>query len=161
MSNLFTRLALGLTLDGSRSRQHSTLSTTAPALWSLSSKPLTHPPPTSIILRLSKTSIVRQLYEPYARPLAGVVRGLPTSWEPTKAIMLTSRAVVAIAWSPCSKFVALAHREPAVIEILDAITLGRIKTFPSTDTAELQPHGLPAEPRYLHRYQRMRCSSVP
>ena len=92
----------------------------------------------SALLLSPRTSIVRQLYEPYTRPLARVVRGLPDSWEPTAATAHRPQRVAAVAWSPCSKFVALAYGQLAVVEILDATTLGRMKTFsPSPDGTQL------------------------
>ena len=74
-----------------------------------------------------RTSIVRELYKQYARPLTRVTRGLPTSWEPIVATMYRSDFRGEAAWSPCNRFIAVATTKN--VEILDAVTLERLKTF--------------------------------
>ena len=52
-----------------------------------------------------RTSIIRDRYKQYARPLTKVVCRLPTSWEP--ATMCWSSRVHTVAWSPCNRFIAI------------------------------------------------------
>ena len=75
-----------------------------------------------------KNSTVRKLYEPYARPSVRVVCGIPTSWEPAVATVRHHGEIRQAAWSPCSRYIAVSCRSPT-IEILDAVTLGRLHTF--------------------------------
>jgi len=74
-----------------------------------------------------RTSIVHELYKPYVRPLARVVYGLPISWEPIVATVRHRDRVKKVAWSPCSRFIAVALSES--IEVLDAVTLERLHSF--------------------------------
>lgn len=60
-----------------------------------------------------------------------VVQGVPTSWELTISTKYFCGRVSAVTWSPCSRFIAFAQCSSAKIEILDAKTLGRIRTFTS------------------------------
>ena len=79
-----------------------------------------------------RTSIVRRLYEQHADPLARVVHGLPNSWEPSIAATRVSAGIHTAVWSPCSRFIAIGWGRPSTtIEILDAVTLGRLATFDS------------------------------
>ena len=75
-----------------------------------------------------KDSIVRKLYERYARPFARVMRGIPTSWEPAVATIRHDGDIHQTAWSPCSRYIAVSCGS-STIEILDAGTLGRLHTF--------------------------------
>ena len=77
------------------------------------------------------TSIVHELYKPYARPLVRVVRGLPASWEPIVSAPEPYTTVAAVAWSPCSRFIAVGRGNPYIIEILDHVTLERLGAFES------------------------------
>ena len=81
----------------------------------------------SALLLSPQTSITRRLYKQYAHPFARVVRGLPESWEPISASANLVNFEGYTAWSPCSKFIAIAKRGST--EILDAVTLNRLKTF--------------------------------
>ena len=73
-----------------------------------------------------RTSIVWRLYE-HARPTARVVHGVPTSWEPSITAKKFPSPITTAVWSPCSRFIAIAWgRFKATIEILDAVTLGRL-----------------------------------
>ena len=74
---------------------------------------------------------MRNLYKQYGCPLVRVVRGLPTSWELTAATMYSEMPLAAAAWSPCGRFIALVLVSSATIEIVDATTLRRVKTFTS------------------------------
>ena len=74
-----------------------------------------------------QTSIVRDLYKQYARPLAMVARGLPLSWEPVVATVHLEDFTGEATWSPCNRFIAAIRRRS--VEILDAVTLNRLSTF--------------------------------
>ena len=74
-----------------------------------------------------QTSIVRDLYKQYARPLARVVRGLPFSWEPAVASAHLDGFHGRTVWSPCNKFFAVVRDQS--VEVLDAETLNRLNTF--------------------------------
>ena len=82
----------------------------------------------SALLLSPKTSIVRKLYGPQANPLARVVQGVPTSWEPSIATTSFPRTVRAVAWSLCSRFIAISRGSSDNIAILDAVTLKQIHT---------------------------------
>ena len=75
------------------------------------------------------TSTIHELYKPYARPLARIVQGFPISWEPIVATVRHPGQFSKAVWSPCSRYLAVSCSRPATIEILDAVTLGRIHTF--------------------------------
>src|ERR1700679_4166452 len=80
----------------------------------------------SALLLCPKESIVRKLYGPQAKPMARVIQGIPTSWDPSIATKRFSRKILSIAWSPCSRFIAAALEESSEIVILDAATLGHL-----------------------------------
>ena len=74
-----------------------------------------------------KTSMVCEIYKQYACPLARVVHGLPISWEPVVATVYHEDFSNVAAWSPCSKFIAVARS--GAVEICDAVTLSLLKSF--------------------------------
>ena len=77
-----------------------------------------------------QTSIVREVYARYARPLARVVRGLPDSWGTVVATMHygdLDDAYNTAVWSPCSRFIAVLKF--STIQVLDAVTLKRLNTI--------------------------------
>ena len=80
-----------------------------------------------------QTSIIRDRYKKYARPLTRVIWGLPTLWEPTVATMYWDASVGAVAWSPCSRFIATARSGPSTVQLLDAATLGLLHVFQPTN----------------------------
>ena len=87
-----------------------------------------------------RTSIVRKRFKPYARPFARVVHGLQTSWEPIVPDVNDRGEVSALAWSPCSRFVAVAwyNRGTSRVEVLDGTTLEPLSTFrPLTPSSRL------------------------
>ena len=75
-----------------------------------------------------QASIVRQLYIPHARPLTRIAHGLPTSWDPSIMAEGVASLTSTAAWSPCSKFIAVAWDSgmETTITILDAVTLERL-----------------------------------
>ena len=84
-----------------------------------------------------RTSTVYRLYEPYARPLARVVQGIPISWEPVVATVRHCGDICEVAWSPCSRYIATSSYK--TVEILDAVTLEQLHTLnsPQQNTTRL------------------------
>ena len=73
---------------------------------------------------------MRRLYGPYTYPLARIVHGLPNSWDQSIATMKFPSLIDTAIWSPCSRFIAIVWgRSKAMIETLDAVTLGRLATL--------------------------------
>jgi len=71
--------------------------------------------------------MVWKLYKQYIHPLARVMRGLPISWGPNLATTKHSLIVNTVAWSSCSRFIAVGLYGRT--EVLDAVTLERLHTF--------------------------------
>ena len=64
--------------------------------------------------------------------MATVVQGIPASWDSTIASIRFPSEICAVVWSPCSRFIAIAHDEEPEITILDAVTLQKLHTmYPS------------------------------
>ena len=76
-----------------------------------------------------KTSKVHETYKRYAHKLTRVVHGLPVSWEQVVATTFDIGYGSKVAWSPCSRFIAVAKFE--AVEIRDAATLNLLSTFKS------------------------------
>ena len=74
-----------------------------------------------------QTSIVRELHKTHVRPLGRVVRGSQILWEQVVATARHSTYTTNVAWSSCSRSIAVGLY--GVIEILDAVTLERLHTF--------------------------------
>lgn len=74
-----------------------------------------------------RTSMVCKIYMQYAHPLARVVYGLPTSWEPIVATTYYNSTGDAAAWSSCNRFIAISRS--GMVEICDAATLNPLTTF--------------------------------
>ena len=73
------------------------------------------------------TSIVQKLYSLQAKPLARAVQGLPTLWDPSITNTESSGHIRTIAWSPCSKLIAIGQYYRVVV--LDTVTLERLHTM--------------------------------
>ena len=73
-----------------------------------------------------------KLYEQHACPFVRVVHGAPFSWEPVIATMDTEIGRPSVAWSPCSRFVAV--EGDTTINFMDAVTLKELNTFKCTET---------------------------
>jgi len=71
--------------------------------------------------------MVWRLYKQYVDPLARVVRGVPISWGPNFATVNHSDMILAVAWSSCSRFIAVGLYKST--EVRDAVTLERLHTF--------------------------------
>ena len=76
-----------------------------------------------------RQSTVRKLYEQYARPSARVVHGLSFSWEPIVATFGHHDFGLDFAWSPCTRFIAIAGSNSSSISIVDAVTLKQLNTI--------------------------------
>ena len=77
-----------------------------------------------------QTSIMRKLYKQYTRPLPRVVRGLPSSWDPTAVTSYSDITPYDAIWSPYNRVIAIVDKISAVI--LDAATLSQLYTFAIT-----------------------------
>jgi WD40 repeat protein len=62
-----------------------------------------------------------------------VVCGVPVSWDPAIATVKYSGLLDCLAWSPCSRFIALDPSTGTQIQILDGVTLERLKSFAIPD----------------------------
>ena len=75
-----------------------------------------------------RTSITHEMYNKHASPLVRIVRGtLPDSWERVVATANLGDALHDAVWSPCNKFIAVTKFQS--VELLDAVTLGRLCIF--------------------------------
>ena len=83
----------------------------------------------SAILLSPQTSIIRKLYKTHASPFVRIIQGLPVSWEPIVLAPEPYATIVATAWSPCSRFIAVSRSYTNTTEILDSVTLERLTTF--------------------------------
>jgi len=73
--------------------------------------------------------------------MARVVCGLPASWEQSAASVGFPSSIKTTAWSPCSKFVAVAWGRfmyGGTVEILDAGTLGQLSILPLYKQSQTQ-----------------------
>ena len=75
-----------------------------------------------------RASLVWRLYAPHANPLVRPVHGIPTSWNSSAATFKCANGILAMAWSPCSSFIAVATEPAGGIQILDAVTLDSLLT---------------------------------
>ena len=80
--------------------------------------------------------MVCQMYSQYACPSAKIVYGLPTSWDPVVATIYDPKFTPKVAWSPCSRFIAVA--KSGAVNICDAATLNSLSTFKSPSYIKLQ-----------------------
>ena len=79
-----------------------------------------------------RTSTIHKLYEPYARPLARVIQGIPDAWEPIVATVKHYSSVGCAAWSPCGRYIAVSLDDSTTtIEIRDAVALELLHTLKS------------------------------
>ena len=85
----------------------------------------------SALLLSPRTSGVWKLYGPQASFMTRVIKGLPTSWDLSVANSRYSSDVDAVAWSPCSKFIAITLSGFSDVAILDATTLEQCHTLHS------------------------------
>ena len=72
---------------------------------------------------------MQKLYGPWVNPLARIVQGVPTSWDPCIASKMFPNDICAVVWSPCSRFIAAAWNGSCDVAILDAVTLGKLHTM--------------------------------
>ena len=77
-----------------------------------------------------QTSIIHKLYKQYTRPLPRVVRGLPSSWDPTAVTSYSDITPYDAIWSPHDRVIAIVDKISVVI--LDAATLSQLYTFAIT-----------------------------
>ena len=82
----------------------------------------------SALILCPQQSIVQRLYGPQAKPMARVIQGVPTSWDPSVATRSFSGTIYATAWSPCSRFIAISSYYSSGMVVLDAMTLEQLYT---------------------------------
>ena len=75
-----------------------------------------------------RTSVVWGLYEAYANPFVRLVYGTPNSWDLHAATFKCNAKIDDIAWSPCSRFIAVAPHSYNGMQILDAVTVDQLFT---------------------------------
>ena len=101
----------------------------------------------SALLLSPRTSSVWKMYGPQTTFTTRVIKGIPTSWDPS---IVNSRFLSMInitAWSPCSKFIAVACYDSPEVAVLDATTLKQLHTLcsegprPFWDGLEFSPDG--------------------
>ena len=105
---------------------------------------------TSALLLSPKTSTVCKIYSQYAHPLARVVHGLPTSWDPVVATIYNERSPYKAAWSPCNRFTAVAKSE--AVDICDAATLNPLSTFRSPPDTKIQALSFSPDGHFLAQF---------
>ena len=103
---------------------------------------------TSALLLSPHTSMVHEMYHQYKHPLARIVHGLSTSWEPVVATAYHKDPYTVAAWSPCNKFIAVFRSK--VVEIRDAVTLTILGTFESSDSPSCL--GFSPDSRFLAQF---------
>ena len=54
------------------------------------------------------------------------VQGQPASWNLSSGARHCSHSIRSVAWSPCSRFIAITSESAQVIEVLDAVTLSKV-----------------------------------
>ena len=84
----------------------------------------------SALALAAKTSMVRKIYESYARPFVRVVHGLSTSWDLNTSARTPPFPDRLAAWSPCNRFVAVSPSSMKVA-ILDSTTLQQLQIVDS------------------------------
>ena len=96
----------------------------------------------SALLLAPRSSIVRKLYGQMVRsPVAGVVSGIPTSWDSCTASARTAFVVRCAIWSPCGQFIAVSLG--FAVEIRDWNTLEKLSTLkPPHRLTRFAPHSL-------------------
>ena len=78
-----------------------------------------------------KMSTVWRLYEQYAHPLTRIIQGVPMLWDPVITSIKCSNKIIGAMWSPCNRFIAVAEEGFGEVQILDAVTLKRLKILVS------------------------------
>ena len=98
-----------------------------------------------------RASMVREVYKRYQRPLARVVRGSFSLWEPVVATVYHQELDGTASWSPCNRFIAIASS--GAVEIRDAVTLSLLNTFESPSDSNPRLSFSP-DSRFLTRFSR-------
>ena len=94
-----------------------------------------------------RESMVRNVHKSYIQPSPRVVHGLSISWALSVAIARHSNFVEQVAWSSCSRFIAVGLWE--AIEIRDAATFERLHTFTHPETDKFRWLSFSADSRSL------------
>ena len=81
---------------------------------------------------------MQKLYGFHVNPLVRIIHGSPISWDPTIASTRLSHQVVAIVWSPCSRFIAITTFSYNGMVVLDGVTLKQVYTMHNPNSR--RPH---------------------
>jgi WD40 repeat protein len=78
-------------------------------------------------------STIQKLYEPYIHPLIRIIHGVTTSWDLHTAAATCPSKINLVAWSPCSRFVAISSGSfslaATAIDVLDSVTFQQLQTL--------------------------------
>ena len=94
-----------------------------------------------------RISITHEMYKKHASPLVRVVQGMPNSWELVDATAHLDEDLQDAVWSPCNRFIAVA--KTGSLNLLDAVTLGRLCVFDLPNTAPNKRLGFSPDSRFL------------
>ena len=83
----------------------------------------------SALLLSPKTSSVQELYGPQVTCMMRVIKGMPTSWNPSIANKRCPSSAGVAMWSPCNKFIAITYHGSPEVAILDGTTLEQLCTL--------------------------------
>ena len=87
------------------------------------------------------------MYKKHASPLVRVVQGMPDSWERVIATATFRYAVDDAVWSPCNRFIAVTKARS--VELLDAVTLDRLRVFKQEYPLDYHCLGFSPDSRFL------------
>ena len=91
----------------------------------------------SALLLTPRESVLQKLYAQQAQQWMRIVQGTPTSWDPSIASKSFSSEILAAAWSPCSRFIAIGQRDIPKVVVLDGVTLEQLYTMYSPHSVYL------------------------
>ena len=71
--------------------------------------------------------MIWKLYESHAQPFTRIVHGAPLSWDSNATATVLPYTIKFAVWSPSGRFVAVAARHAATVDVLDPATLQRLQ----------------------------------
>ena len=94
-----------------------------------------------------RTSITHKMHKKHASPFVRVVQGMPNSWERVVATANLDNILLDAVWSPCNRFIAIT--KVGSVELLDAVTLDRLRVFETAPATHKQRLGFSPGSRFL------------